>query len=299
MVGNLISRIIFAVIAFLVAFGATTYLTEAYNLWKERQFVKSDEFRKLVPNIDVRITPFPDTIPLSNGTSAFATTKYKYPLKDSVLSICNTNNHSVVPRDTLVTFFFPKTIREIHNHPSVSGDAGPHVMMFRMFREKAPGVFETIEQRPQDTSLTDNFSFSVQKFDPNSGSYNSNVAQFSCERWPKNGVFGARVIVDMTNKVRTILGSDQRDKYFGSFSYDIRGKSYEGKIEGAIPSNVAEFDKAVNQERERALTFVSENILLISQYVKNQFKDMGRGSVIVKLEDFEKHVDKAHKIHVG
>ena len=289
-VGNSILGITLAIIAFLAGFGAKTYLTEAFKLWKEDRFINSAEFKKLVPDIDVKINPIAETIPLPNGTSAFATTKYTYPFKEYVLSIYNTNNDSVIPQDTHITFFFPKTITEIHNHPSVHGPGSSHVMMYRMFREKSPGVFETIQQRPQDTPLTDNFSFSAQQFDTNSGSYNSNLAEFHCERWPKNGVFAARVIVDMTDEVKTVLGSDQRDKYSGSYSYDIKAKSYQGKVEGVIPSNVTEFDKAVKQEREKAISFVSKDISVISRYVEDQTSNIGRGALVIKLIDFERLV---------
>jgi len=290
MLGKLIVGLLMLAIAGGLGFLGTSLLTTVYNQWKEGKFLQSEEFKTLIPNFEIKIFPFTETLQQPNGTRRFIKTKYSYPLKEYIFSIANTNQASATPRDTRIKFFFSNTIKEIKSYPSVHGSGNVDISMLRIFREKSPGDYETIEQSPLDTIITEEFDFSIQKFKKGESFYNTNIAEFHCERWPMESSFNARIIVDMTEDIKIVVGPEKIGSYLGAFWYEIKGKSYKGKIEGKIKTNDDEIDLAITQERENAIHLINENISAISQYVKDKYKAQGRGAVFIKLTDFNNYL---------
>jgi len=290
MIGNLLVGLLMLAIAAGLTFVGKNLFTTAYNQWKENKYLQSEEFKILIPHFEIKIFPFPETVQQPNGTQSFIKTRYSYPLKEYVLSIDNSNQKSSTPSDIRITFFFSKAIKEIQSYPSVRGAGDVHTSMLRVFHEKSPGVYETTEQSPLDTTMTKKFDFSIQKFKKDGSFYNTNIAEFHCERWPMESSFGARIIVDMTEESKLMESPDKNGSYSGAFWYEIKNKRFKGTIEGKIKKNDDDIDLAIKHERERAIQIINENISTISQYVKEKLKMHGRGTVFIKLTDIDNYL---------
>lgn len=290
MSGNLIVGILMLLMAGGLGFVGKILLTAAWNQWNEGKYIQSEEFKTLIPNFDIKIFPAPATLQRPNGVRIFIKNKYSYPLIEYKFSISNINQGSAIPRDIRIKFFFSNIIKDIQSYPYVHGSGKVDKAMLRIYQEKSPGNYETIEQSPLDTVITEKFDFSIQKYKKSESFYNTNVAEFHCERWPKESSFLANIIVDKTENAKIVESPEEIGSYSGAFWYEIRDKSYKGKIEGKINTNDDEIGLAITHERESAIRLINKNILVISKYVKDKYKAQGRGAVFIKLTDIDNYL---------
>ncbi|MBF0216596.1 MAG: hypothetical protein HQL30_06335 [Candidatus Omnitrophica bacterium] len=199
--------------------------------------ITPDEKQKLTPLVQVKVIPFPETIKKPDGTREFIPTKYRYPLKEYIVSIGNSNSSSAIITDCRLKFYFPYTIQEIIFSPQAIGNGLVMTTDFRFYQEGADGKTKTIADVPLKTKMGDNFSFEICKIQDNSDTINTNVAEFHCERWPKEMDVTARIVLDLSKQQKLIKLPSNMGTYEGSYWYSIKGKDFKQLVEGEIETH--------------------------------------------------------------
>lgn len=207
----------------LVLFVGTS-LKISIDLTKIKGWLAKETIEKLSPKIDIKLFPFPEQ----------AITKYKYPLKQYVLTIQNLNKQSPSVSDFRIEFIFNNVIEELKQMPLIESGGNLSVSGVEIYEEKKDGTIFHYEEQPLETRLTENFSLDILKAKVNGKEVNTNIAILTCERWPENVSFSGKIIVDLSKKPEILKKPDMMGKYEGAYSYKIQDKQFSKKISGVI-----------------------------------------------------------------
>ena len=193
---------------------------------KAKKYISSEEKEQLAPKIDIKLFPFPSE----------AATPYKYPLKQYVLGIQNLNKNSAPILDFRIEFIFKNTIVEVKAMPLVDTGGDISVMGMKYYEEKKDGTTFSYEELPLKTSITENFTFEIQKAKTNVKEINTNIIIFNCARWPEGTAFASDIIVDLLTKPEFPKNQDKIGTYEGKYYYEIKGQKFSERIRGVIPA---------------------------------------------------------------
>lgn len=204
---------------------------------EQTQTVSPEEQEKLRPKFEVKLFTSPNKLKRPDGTSVPISTRYKYPLVEYRLLISNTNNNSVIATDFRILFFFSNQIVEINNLPLMSSSQGAQVEAIRMYKEDTKGNSSLYEEKQQDNTITNNLSLQIKKINSNGKEINSNIATFSCPRWPREVNFSASIIIDVSKTMAIEKTPSKLSTFEGKYFYEIKGNLFEERINGKIPDD--------------------------------------------------------------
>ena len=197
------------------------------HVYKVRKEVTPEEKQVLSPKIDIKLFSFPEGVP----------TKYKYPLKQYVLTIQDLNKKSVSVYDLRIEFIFQNTIEEVKESPLLETGGSISVGGIEIYKEKKDGSVFHYEEQPLETQLTKNFSLDIIKAKINNKDVNTNIVILTCERWPEGMSFSGKIIVDLSKKPEVLKKPDLIGKYEGIYFYRIKDKQFSEKISGVTPQS--------------------------------------------------------------
>ncbi|MDD5218138.1 MAG: hypothetical protein PHS88_08555 [Candidatus Omnitrophica bacterium] len=130
-----------------------------------------------------------------------AMSSYKYPLKSYILTMRNLGGKSSSIFYFKAEFVFPNIIAEV---------------------------------KPLETAITEESYFDVERESDGMRINNTNVAVFTCARWPENMEFGGQIIVDLSKIPVKPKEPDKIGQFHGDCHYKINDKIFSVKVNGAI-----------------------------------------------------------------
>lgn len=190
-----------------------------------KEKITVEEKLKLSPKVDIKLFTLPEN----------AVTPYKYPLRRYILQIQNTNKNSASILDFRIEFIFKNVITEIKLMPLLVTGGNISVTGLNIYKKNKNGSISKYEEQPIETPITKNFSLVVQQAKINERLLNTNIAIFTCERWPERADFAGDIIVDLSKKPEILKKPDRVGTYNGIYFYEIRGKKFSETIMGVIP----------------------------------------------------------------
>ncbi len=193
--------------------------------------IKNDEITpedklRLSPKVDIKLFSYPEK----------AATPYKYPLKRYILMVQNLNKDSVPIFDFRIEFIFKNIIREIKLNPLLHSGGSFSVSGLNIYKENKNGSVFKYEEQPIDTPITENFSLIVQQAKINEKIVNTNIAIFTCERWPESTGFSGDIILDLSEMPEILKKPERIGAYEGVYFYEIKGHKFSENINGTIPN---------------------------------------------------------------
>lgn len=157
----------------------------------------------------------------------------RYPLREYFFMIQNTNKASAEILNCRIKFFFPNIIFKTTSHPLIPSGEGVSISGVSIYKN-VKGVIQTYEERPLDNSIVDVFSLEIESALVNGVSMNTNIALFTCSKWPKDVGFSGTFVVDQSKRPQFFKNPANIGTYSGIYNYVVDGKTYEEKITGLI-----------------------------------------------------------------
>ncbi|MGA2331010.1 MAG: tetratricopeptide repeat protein [Syntrophales bacterium] len=241
---------------------------------------------ELTPKLKISIFPFDNTL-----------TQYKYPLQDYNIHIANENMKSVDIRDLTIEFLFPNIVSQANGHISLYSGGPVWVTGMRSVVTNEKGRIFT-EEKPAESQISKTCNLSIQKWEKNKVSQNSNSVIFSCERFPPNSAYIGTIVIDLTKSPTGIVKTpDEIGKYVGRYYYEIDGKKFPSvTISDKIPSPNHEiklsehyYDQGISfmkgSKYQKAILRFSEAIKLNPKHHLAYFRRAYSYGILGKLDD--------------
>ncbi len=158
---------------------------------------------------------------------------YKYPLQEYFLSIDIQNPDYIPITDFRMEINFKNIIAEVKSAPFLETGA-VSVGGIRIYSKKPNEPEFRYEEQPTDTSITKDFSISIEKAKINDNIVNTNIVSFQCAKWPEKVNFSASIIVDLSKEPKIRKKPDRVGTYDGQYFYEINGHKFQQIISGPI-----------------------------------------------------------------
>jgi hypothetical protein len=104
----------------------------------------------------------------------------------------------------------------------------------KVYEKRKDGSTFEYEEKALPTELSKKFSFEIQKATVNKKSLNLNFADLYIERWVAGAWFTASIVVDSSKGPPVTKKPEEVNTYNGMYFYEIRGRTFSGKINGVI-----------------------------------------------------------------
>ena len=210
----------------LSAIGATvgTYMLVGGLADRKKIIEHKENLQMLKPEIIVNLYPNPVEM---------LTPYNKYPLREYTFMIQNKNKNAADIIDCRIKFSFPNIVAKVISRPLILGGEAVSVTGVRTYKKTKNGI-QVYEEQPPKNPIANSFSLEVESAHANGALINTNIALFTCLKWPKNADFSGTLVVDQSKIPQIVKSPDSIGTYSGTYNYIVDGKAYEEKILGKI-----------------------------------------------------------------
>ncbi len=199
--------------------------TRKSELKRQVATVPPKEQQYLVPELTLKLFQMPTK----------AVSPYKLPLVEYKFVIDSKNKKAVQITDCRIQFFFKHPIYSLVREPLMYGGKGMTVSGVKIYSKDKKGKLQSYEEKPSENPLTDSFSLEIEETKINDTVVKTNIAMFTCAKWPKEVAFAGSIIVDSSKQQSIIKLPQKLGTYEGTYFYQIDNKSYKGEIKADIP----------------------------------------------------------------